>query len=699
MAPRRPPKRDEELSTRTAMRKKLLDVMAGVVKGFEDQRGRSDGQKDNWDLYNCKLKDKQFYNGNSKIFVPLVRDAVQARKTRFVNQLFPLSGRYVDVTTTDGEIPHATMSLLEHYVRKAQLRTKILPALTINGDCEGQYSLYVSWEKSSRTVTRREDVADQKIKGLPDDALADLGTHTEYITEAEVQGLPHVEVIADADLLILPVTVDTVDDAIEKGGSVTVIRRWSKAMIRQKIDSGDVVTDEGEALIKAMDSAAKSEVRDTGKDKADAAGIKSAGKETLIYEVWTAMKVGGDMRLVRAYYAGENRILGAKLCPYWCERPPVISVPVEKIGGVIKGQAPVSDVADLQVFANDTINQAADSALYSAVPIVMTDPEKNPRASTMTLDLGAVWETSPKDTQFAQFPELWRNGLERVEAIKQQIFQTLGVNPSMIPQSTGKPKRNQAEIAMEQQVDLLTTADAVTVLEEGVLTPLIQRFAEYDHQFREDPVTVRMFGEMGYDARMEDVEPLQLNNRWEFRWYGVDAQRNAAQQQQQIAGLNVIKAIPPNLYEGYELDMTPVIVQMTENLFGPRLAPKIFKKKQAITIPPDLENEMMEHGHVVETHQADDDLAHLQAHMQGMMASGGDPHGTFHDHIAKHQQQMQKKQAAMMQQQMAQGGGGGGKGPAPGAQPGQGRGMKGPPGQMHQDRMASAGVVQMPRKT
>jgi hypothetical protein len=53
--------------------------------------------------------------------------------------------------------------------------------------------------------------------------------------------------------------------------------------------------------------------------------------------------------------------------------------------------------------------------------------------------------------------------MNRALACQTQIFQTLGVNPAMMPQSpAATTKRNQAEIANEQAVDLLTTADAVT---------------------------------------------------------------------------------------------------------------------------------------------------------------------------------------------------------------------------------------------
>jgi len=675
-ATRRPPKRDAELSGKPMLRKKLVEVFADVEKGFVDQRNRSDDIMDNWDLFYCKLTDHQFYNGNSQIFMPYVRDAVNARKTRFTNQIFPRSGRYVDVTTTDGEIPHAEMALIENYVRKTKLRTEIMPALVKNGDVEGQYSVYVGWEEVTRHHTRRETVADQE--GLPE-----LGEHTEYETSAEKIGRPTVEVLHDGDLLILPATVDNIEEAIEGGGSVTILRRWSKGRIRKAIADGDIVKEDGEALIKAMSKKGQGDTRDVPKDMAEAAGIKGGGSHALVYETWTRLKVEGTERLCRAYYGGEKQILGCKLCPYWCDRVPVITAPVDKIAGVIKGRAPVADVATLQILANDTINEGADTSHFSAMPIVMTDPNKNPRVGSMVLGLAAVWETSPQDTQFAQFPELWRTATERAEAIKGQIFQTLGVNTSMVPQGASKRKQNQAEIANEQQVDILTTADAVTVIEEGILTPLIQRCAEYDHQFR---------------------EPIQLNNRWEFKWFGVEAARNAAQMQQQIAGINVLKGIPPDQYPGYKLNLAPVMEQMTESLFGPRLAPLIFVKEVPFSLDPEMENTMLEHGHVVKVNDADDDQQHIEAHMAAAMASQ-DPHGTFRDHIAQHMKSVEKKQSAMQQAQMAKGvpGSPGGAGPGvagtpPGAQPGVTHAAKGPPGMIHPDQMAAAGAVEMPRK-
>jgi len=704
MAPRKPPKRDADLSGRPQVSKQLVDLFAEVQEGFTDQNERTNTLMDNWDLYDCKLTDKQFYHGQSRIFLPYVRDAVNARKTRFCNQIFPQSGRYVDVITGDEHMPDATISLLESYVRRSRLKTQVLPAVCKNGDVEGQYTVYVSWTTETRRQTRRTTRSNVEIEDVE---FPELGTHSEFEEETETLGRPVVEAIHDSDLLVLPTSADSVEEAIDAGGSVTILRRWTKGRIRKAMADGDIDEAQGDTLLKTMTRAQLGRWRSASSRLADAAGIKDDGKFAVIYETWSKVKLDGRWLLCVSYYGGDDLILGCKRCPYWCDLPPVISVPVEKQTGVFKGKPPVDAVRDLQILANDTINEGADTAHFSAMPIVMSDPEKNPKTATMVLGLAALWETSPNDTQILEFPELWQNAMNRALACQGQIFQSLGVNPAMIPQSTGGDnKRNQAEIANEQQVDLLTTAEAVGVLEEGILTPLIQRFVEYDHQFREDRVAVSVYGPMGQRAVMEEVEPIQLNKRFEFVWLGVEQARNAAQLQQQIAGMNVLKGIPPQMYPGYRLNLKPAIEVMALNMFGPRLAPLVFERIVEVTVDPVIENEMLENGFIVDVHPADDDEAHLMEHMQMMRSMGGiDPHGTFKDHVAKHQQQMQMKMQAQTAALQPPGGTPGSPGAMgmpgaagtpSGAQPGNPR-TKGPPGMIHPDEMPAAGAVEMPR--
>src|SRR5215469_1392061 len=203
--------RKVELSEDDDVHADLLELYTDIERGFESQNDRTNEQMDYWDIYHCRLSAKQYYSGNSKIFVPIVHDAIEARVTWFTNQIFPQNGRYLDVTTMDGEIPHGEMSLLTHYIKKAKLRTVVLPALLRNGDIEGQYNVYVEWRERKRHIAYR--------KPRPELAAAD-GVAVDDITEEIVnEGRPSVEVLADSDILVLPPTADTLGDALDAGGS------------------------------------------------------------------------------------------------------------------------------------------------------------------------------------------------------------------------------------------------------------------------------------------------------------------------------------------------------------------------------------------------------------------------------------------------------------------------------------------------
>ena len=699
MARKRTP-RDEELSGRAKIAKRLDEIHAEVEQGFQDQRERSDDQLDYWDAYNCILGDRQYYDGNAKIFVPIIHNAVDARKTRFTNQLFPKSGRYVEAVTENGDVPQAETALLEHYVRKARLRTKVAPALNRNGDIEGQYNVYVDWHSTARHVVWAKDKPIE-IDGVEHPGVEEIESLEEDIVADEY---PDVEVLSDADVSVQPATADSVDEALDAGGHVAIVRRWSKAKIKQLKKDGKITAAAAEAILGGMQKAERTGRSDIKKEHADAAGVKDKGKWYMAYEVWARLKVDGVMRLTRAYMGGgDQKVLGCKLNPFWCDRCPLISWPVEKVAGVQKGISKVKPVCELQYFANDIINEGADSATFAMLPITMTDPLKNPKISTMVIDLGAVWETNPNDTKFATLPHMWKDAVEVAGTLKAEIFQTLSVNPAMMPQSTGgKAKRSQAEIANEQAVDILTTADAVTAQEEGIWTPIIERFAEYDAQFRSREISVRAFGQFGRRLAMEKIPPLQMGKRYEFRWFGVEAARNAAQVQQMIAGLNVLRGIPPQMLAGRRINMVPIVEQFCSDTFGPRLAPLVFEDMRGqLSVDPETENRMLADGFDVPVSPYDNDPAHIQAHLDA--AKAGDPTGRIRVHIMAHQMALAAK-AGMQAQAEGQPGSPGGSGPGIAGQPRPGgqvavpRQNKQPAGAIPPDSMGKAGAVTMPRK-
>lgn len=687
--------RNEELGDRPELQECLLELYKDVEKGLENQWDRTNCSTDYWDIYNCKLGSKQYYSGNSQIFLPIVHDAVNARVTRFVNQVFPQGGRYVDVITEDGEHPHALMSLCEHYIRKARMRTTVVPALLRNGDVEGQYNVYVSWQEKKRHVVYRVETP------LSPGPEPEEDVKEETITE----GRPAVEVISDSDVLVLPNRAATIDDAVRVyGGSVTIVRRWSKAKIKKMEADGEIMPEAAKVLLDDMKKSHGAQ-RDKAKQQSDAAGVKTEGGMSFaqVYETWTELTIppadkrdgdnrGDERRICRVYYGGERLILGCKRNPNWSDKIPLFSAPVEQVEGSFKGRSKIQPVEQTQYYANDAINEAADSSMFALMPIIMTDPERNPRTGSMVLSLAAVWECDPNSTQFAKFPDIWKSGFEIVASCKAQIMQTLSVSPAAITQSQSqKNKPSQADIAREQQVDILTTADAVTILEEGILSPVVNFMLELDHQHRRDKMLVRQFGDMGVRAKMERIGPVQMDKRWSLRWFGVEQARNQMQMQQQIAGIATIMKIPAQMYQGYRLNLVPVITHMVEGLFGPRLAPLIFvDQAKEVTLDAKLENEWLIEGTELAIHPMDPDPEHVQVHQQALQQTG-DPNGVIRRHIARHMMQMQmKQQAALMQaaQQMMAGGGEGGAHGRAGAQP---RGARGNgqqhPGAAHRDQI------------
>jgi hypothetical protein len=628
--------RDAELAALKTIKDQAIEHYNAIQKGFEDQSERFDEISDYWDVYNCKLTGKQFYNGTSKVFVPIVHGAVEARKTRFANQLFPVSERYVECTAVGGKIPNEQIALAENYVKLARLKREVVPALLRNGDVEGQYTVYVSWETQKRMVVERvQETAEVDGVADPDETYLN-------VSEREVEdAYPQVEVIADQDFCVVPATVDSLHEAIRDGGSVTIARRWTRAKIESMLAAKTIDADAAKQLLAQMDDNA-----DIQKDKAAkalmAAGIKkdARGAHALVYQTWTRLKVDGKMQLCQILYGGSDVVLSVKRNPNWSDKIPVFSVPLKKVQGSFKGESPIKPVADIQYVANDAINEAMDNLHYALSPIVLTDPEKNPRIGSMVLSQSAIWQTSPNDTQFAKFPAVYQDALQVVATCESKIMQIMSVNSAMMTQGGPYRKPTQAEVAAEQQVDILTTADAVTTVEEGILTPLVQMFVEMDIQHREKEALVAQYGEMGIQAEMKTIPPIQLDRGYQFRWYGVEAGRTVQQVQQQIAALNVFRGIDPKQYPGYELDLRPVLVQVAENAFGPRLAPLVFKDMRSqLSLDPERENALLVDGVEMPVHPLDDHPAHMRAHL-AQIEETKDPTGTLRIHMLNHQKQM-----------------------------------------------------------
>jgi hypothetical protein len=677
--------RKKDWSDNGKVKEQLADIYSQVVKAFEDKKEQADTIEECWDVYNCKVTSHQMYSGNSQVYVPLVRDAVNARETRFTNTLFPKSGRYCDVIASDGRVPYEIIALLEYYAKTTCLRTNVVPAMIRGGDMSGNYKLYISWETRKRNIVSKKKVVDYSIPLDGQDEYDDV----EY-EEDEVSG-PAVTVLDSRNLAILPTSSESIDEA----EIVAVICRWSKGKLKRMVREGMLEKKAVDILVENMNAKPQPSVPDTPKDAAEYMGVSTSSNGTklaVVYQVWTKLKLGKEYRMMVTHFAGQNNILGCKRNPYWNDRVPVLSRPVGKIADTIWGKAPVSPVLNMQYSANDVVNEGFDSAQYSLLPIVMTDPEKNPRVGSMVMAMAAVWETSPNDTKFIELPQLWKEAFQIVNSCREQIQQSLSVNPAMIPMGASK-KPTQAQVAQEQQVALESTADAVTIIQEGILDPLLQWFYELDYQFRTKAISVKKFGQTGILADMQQVEPLQVRERYTFAWYGAESFKAAQDIQGMISWANVLKSMPPQSLGGRTLDLGPVLEYVSEITFGPRIGPKVLiNERHKFSMNPMEEDALMDNLFPVQVHEGDEDMQHIQVHTQHFTMTGGDmgdPQHLKRGHILEHIKQLKEKAAAAQGAQQPQPGqtAQAPGAPSPGAQAQAPTGVQQPPGAIHPDAL------------
>ena len=629
-----------------------LKLYTLVQKAYENKDEQADRIEEYWNIQNAIPDENLTYLGNSQGYVPVVRDAINARAKRVLKQLFPANNKHCEGLASDGRTPYTQLSLLEHYIRKTKLKSIVRTDL-VAGDVTGQWNLMVDWSKSERSVTKlvKRNPIMQQIDG---ENIADLEIEDpqeeEEATETEdiVDEGPDIIDFATEDLAVVPPTCTN----IQKAKAVSMRLRMSAEKVREMEDEGVFIlpaNTEIEEFCKADQSRDK---KAPPKRATTDAGIKTHGtdKYALIYMVYTKLDLGGDAKeSAIIYYAGPTEIVGIIKNPLWSGKIPMLSEPVERMQGSFFGKSKIEPVKFLQWSLCDLHNMGHDSALYSMLPVFAVDPLSNPNWATMTLGLAAMWPIAPNGIKTIEFPQLWKDAEQKADQLKRQIWESLDVNEMMMGKMPSGRKNNQMIGSMQQEQSTNIT-DHASRYEEVVLNPLLEMLFEYDQQFRTDEVMIESRGEIGVKAKIEMIPVQQWGERYFFTWSGTAYMMGMQLMQQQIATMNVVKGVPPQMLNGRKFDATPILEKLVENVFGPEMAPRILiDQRNMFNIQPDVENEMLSNGFPVEVHEADNDPEHLQSHMKAASING-DIQGLYKLHMQAHAMQMQKKREMQMAQ-------------------------------------------------
>lgn len=671
-----------------------------VVKAYENKEDQDDRIEEYWNIYNAQPDENQTYNGNSQGYIPAVRDALNARAKRALKQLFPVNHKHVDGISSDGKPPFTQLALLEHYIRKTKLKSIVRTDL-IAGDVTGQWNLMVDWLKTGRTVTKlvkrnpvMEAVDGEEPVELEIEAEGDEveDTEDEEVTE---EG-PDIVDFATEDLAVIPPT--QMDLQIAKAVSLRL--RLSVEAVTRLEDEGVFILPKGTEIEKFCKPDAAMDRKNRPKKASCDAGVKTQGtdKYAVIFMVYSKLDLGGERKDEAViFYAGPDEIVGIIKNPFWSGKRPILSKPVERIKGSFFGKSKIEPVKFTQWNLTDFWNMGQDSAMYSLLPIFTVDPLTTPNWAQLTMGLAAIWPG--KDIKPLTFAQLWKDAAGICDLMKRQIWESLDVNEMMMGKMPQGRKNNQMMGSMQQEQQVNIT-DHATRYEDEMLNPLCEMLFEFDQQFRTKELMIEQRGEIGVKAAIETIPVPQWGQKYFFRWAGTEFMMGMQRMQQQIAWMNVLKGIPPQVLNGRVLDVTPILEAGTENLFGPEMGPRILiDKRNQYAVDPEMENEMMHNGFAVLVHEADDDQKHLAAHMKGA-AVAGDPMGIYKTHMVGHMEAIQKKRAAGDPNAAGAPGGPGGAGPGvagaprPGAMPAPGgpRPAQNPPGAVQADQMADGAM-------
>lgn len=686
--------RTKEYCTYVKVEKQLDELYDTVIGGFDDKKEQEEDITRFWDVYNCVLNENQAYFGTSQVYVSAVADTVDALTTRDNNMLFPINGQYASAVGPNGTVPTDLLALLNYYVTECKMRENIVPCLLRTGKVTGHYILSLGWKETTYHQIRKK-----KTAAVEDGQGGDVSAaeQVDDIEEEEVKiGMPTMEVKDPRDVCFLPATVDNVSDC----EIVAERLHFSKEAVQDAIDDGTFNEEAGEKLLENFGAGDNPSAMDTTKKALENAGIRTnskGSKVAIIYRVWSKLKLKGkEKRRCVSYFGGGKIKLSCKRNPNWNDKIPLLAQPARKMTGSIWGKSIFYKVEDIQYALNDAVNMGLDSAQYSLCPITACDPAKNNQTGSIVLSMGALWNVDPNSTKFMEFPQLWKDAFSMAGTLDDRIMKSMGINPALLPHGNAGKKPTQAQIAQEQQVAQESTADNIAILENGLFNEVLGWLHDFDYQYRDKAISVKQFGQLGRQAKMMEVPPLETYTAYSFRWYGTEGTKAVQQVQQQIAAMNVFRGIPPEQLNGRKLDIGPVLDQIAEVAFGPRIAPNVLiDQRHQLSMNPMEENDLMLNGFPVTVQAMDDDVAHLKAHMQAMKMGGND---LLKIHILAHVNQLNHKS------QMSAGGAkppgqpsvGAQQGqPRIGAQPGPPKPVQAPPGAIHQDAMADPN--RMPR--
>lgn len=648
-----------------ALAERVMAVIQPKIKGVRDDRQELE---EDWlrfhNMWSVEHDDAHLYDGNSKLYIPEVRKAIEAQARQLTDLAFP-NDDFLDCipgaagTRAGSEIQKA----LRHFqIMQAKFPTEYL--VFARQLCMlGTSPAYLCWDKqleaafaSARNPKTGKIQVTKKIIEIyngPKFITRDLFKW--YALNAKKKDFQEdgcVEFRAvDREYL----------DKMEKSDQL-----YNK----EEVFAGMNIAEREEEFEKDIQRAEEMGLRiDSDQGYAGTASLQEEDSDKLgTFKVATVFaKVvcpkaalpdeDPEKPLPMMIQIYNDRHVGClKRNPFWHQRAPFVAGRyIYPNPDEFYGQGIPKATQYQQYELNSKAEQSMDSVTLALNPIAMMDPAHAAQNADFEVEPGAIWWINPQQARLASMPDVSATGYQAVAQMRAQIQDFSDRAPSLPAQFQGKSRTaTQSEI-----IDKALSIDFKTFQrqnETDVLEPVMEMWESLTDQYADESQIILLLGRKSDDwKRMAVSREMYLGNYKYFWKVASDFGNKAMKARQMIDAMKVAGSLPPDAQAQLKFNFAEAYRVLFKDLLGlpdeDRIIPDPFSQPQQ---DPGVVYKMLKLGMEVEVLPSDDDKAFMQffaARAQEEKNEG--VKSELIRQIFLHEQQLQKKIEAMKAQQAA----------------------------------------------
>lgn len=637
---------DADFATQTMTA--LLQVWRGVYNNREERERRWMDAFYAWSSNPHEVQDGRNYQGRANIKVPQLRKEIETMSRRLVKGLFQDDYLKAEPNRLENEkLAQVNAMIVRHfYDNKMNLKQNIMPWIK-QGVTFGTSPLRQYWKKDvNKQMFKKRKFVEENGVLVPRSKVV--------FEDVTLYDAPFAETCDMFQTWVYPDTAanPSMIEGVFFRTKVTLeyLKKREKEGIYVLPENIDELGDESSREFQKTEE----RLQEFG-----ATGFRQTLPGQKLYtmlECWVKLVVPGRDEPIAAIVEILNETLCIRIQqnPYWHQAPPFQFMRyVLPFPGDFYGRGLPEAMLPMQFQLDDIMNQMMDSTTLSLNPITIVNPAAAPNADSFEVEPGAIWFADPAAVKSFQFPDLTQTGIQNAGLLKSMISELSDNQPQLPDPVSGKARSTgQAQLAIDSwNTDLYNFIEQIS---SEALNPFAAQTHSLIQQNISDDAVIKITGKLANEWIYRVVTPDDINGNYDFKWIGsIQAESQSVKTQQMLQLLKIMPMIPPTA--GVNINWQNFIIRLLKDGFSMKNVEEVVETdNMKATVPPLLENRILEMGGEIETRKSDDDAIHISLHRQLEGNTDALVRAKMAAHLAEHEIQAKAKAQAMMMAQQQQ---------------------------------------------